>query len=109
MANAKRKFIPSRRLSKAEIAALTKAVLERARQALHNSQESAALAFPPRKPRIPARDSDRPAQRKPMALTFSRPRFGSMVASGIGRQFECVIIACCMIVTGTAWMVHLSV
>jgi hypothetical protein len=43
-----------------------------------------------------------------MTLTFFRRGFGS-VANNIGRQFEGVVIAGCMIITGTAWMVHWSV
>jgi hypothetical protein len=88
---ANRKFVQNRRLSQAETAALTSAVLERARQALHESQTRTGLELPPRKLRLSA---------------GSGRRSGSMVASSIGRHFEYIVMASCLIVTGTAWMVH---
>ncbi len=109
MTYANRKFVRNRRLATAETAVLTRAVLERARQALHDSQESAALELPRGKPRIGAGDSRPPSRQGPISLTFSRPGIGAKVASAIGQQFECVAIAACLIITGTAWIVQLAV
>jgi hypothetical protein len=106
---ANRKLVRNRRLSTAETAALARAVLERARQALHESQKSAALELPRGKPRIGAGDSRRPSRQGPISSTFSRSGIGAKVASAIGQQFECVVIAACLIITGTAWIVHLAV
>ncbi len=100
------KIVRSPRLSKAERVFLARAVLERARQALHDSQESATGAVPPGKPRIWGGVRYRLSRHMPAALTVFRPRFGAIMARAIGRQFECVAIAGSLMIAGTAWLVH---